>query len=98
MTSPSFISVVRRKRSSKRAPLVLIPHPHAAREKLILRCWYSLGDITLLTVAVRELHTQPGSLVKIRTLTPVSLIFFKTLLKEYPTCVQPKFRTNQTLR
>lgn len=61
MTSPSSISVVRRKRSSKRGPLVLIPHPHAAREKLILRCWYSLGDITLLTAAVRELHTAyPG--------------------------------------
>ena len=50
----------RRSPRSKK-PLVLIPHPHAAREKLILRCWYSLGDITLLTAAVRELHTAyPG--------------------------------------
>ena len=35
---------------------VLIPHPHEGRRKLILRCWYSLGDITLLTAAVRDLH------------------------------------------
>lgn len=42
-------------------PLIPTPHPHASREKLILRCWYSLGDITLLTAAVRELHTAyPG--------------------------------------
>jgi ADP-heptose:LPS heptosyltransferase len=34
----------------------LIPHPHEHRRKLILRCWYSLGDITLLTAAVRDLH------------------------------------------
>ena len=32
---------------------ILIPHPHAGKRKLILRCWYSLGDITLLTAAVR---------------------------------------------
>jgi hypothetical protein len=35
---------------------VLIPHPHEGKRKLILRCWYSLGDITLLTAAVRDLH------------------------------------------
>ena len=33
-----------------------LPHPDARKKKLILRCWYSLGDIVLLTAAVRELH------------------------------------------
>ncbi len=38
-----------------------LPHPHTGKKKLILRCWYSLGDITLLTAAIRELHhAHPG--------------------------------------
>ena len=41
---------------ARRRKHVLIPHPHEGKRKLILRCWYSLGDITLLTAAVRELH------------------------------------------
>ena len=47
----------------------LIPHAHAGKRKLILRCWYSLGDITLLTAAVRELHrAHPGKfLTDLRT-------------------------------
>jgi len=46
-----------------------IPHPHAGKRKLILRCWHSLGDITLLTAAVRELHrAHPGKfLTDVRT-------------------------------
>jgi hypothetical protein len=41
----------------------------AAPRRLILRCWYSLGDITLLTAAVRELHrAHPGRfLTDVRT-------------------------------
>ncbi len=44
-------------------------HAHAGKKKLILRCWYSLGDITLLTAAVRELHrAHPGRfLTDVRT-------------------------------
>ena len=42
-------------------PAIRLPHPHEGKRKLILRCWYSLGDITLLTAAVRELHhAHPG--------------------------------------
>jgi len=41
---------------SRRRRPGLIPHPHEGKRKLILRCWYSLGDITLLTAAVRDLH------------------------------------------
>ena len=46
-----------------------LPHPHAGKKKLILRCWYSLGDIVLLTAAVRELHrAHPGKfLTDLRT-------------------------------
>jgi ADP-heptose:LPS heptosyltransferase len=63
-------------RTPRRAPVparkptaVLIPHPHAGKRKLILRCWYSLGDITLLTAAIRELHaSHPGQfLTDVRT-------------------------------
>ena len=42
-------------------PILRLPHPHEGKRKLILRCWYSLGDITLLTAAIRELHhAHPG--------------------------------------
>jgi ADP-heptose:LPS heptosyltransferase len=53
----------------RRRKLVLIPHPYDGKRKLILRCWYSLGDITLLTAAVRELHrAHPGKfLTDVRT-------------------------------
>ena len=46
-----------------------LPHPHTGKRKLVLRCWYSLGDITLLTAAVRELHhAHPGKfLTDVRT-------------------------------
>ncbi len=46
-----------------------LPHPDAGKRKLILRCWYSLGDITLLTAAVRDLHrSHPGKfLTDLRT-------------------------------
>ncbi len=46
-----------------------LPHPHTGKKKLILRCWYSLGDITLLTAAIRELHhAHPGKfLTDVRT-------------------------------
>lgn len=45
------------------------PHPHSGKKKLILRCWYSLGDIVLLTAALRELHhAHPGQfLTDLRT-------------------------------
>ena len=46
-----------------------LPHSHAGKRRLILRCWYSLGDITLLTAAIRELHrAHPGKfLTDLRT-------------------------------
>lgn len=60
-----------RKTSQHTSPLAhpFLPHPHEGKKKLILRCWYSLGDITLLTAAVRELHhAHPGKfLTDLRT-------------------------------
>ncbi len=43
--------------------------PVPVRRRLILRCWYSLGDIVLLTAAVRDLHrAYPGQfLTDVRT-------------------------------
>lgn len=43
--------------------------PRDTRRRLILRCWYSLGDIVLLTAAVRDLHrAYPGQfLTDVRT-------------------------------
>ncbi len=56
----------RRPRSRKSR---ILPHPHSGKTRLILRCWYSLGDITLLTAAIRELHhAHPGKyLTDVRT-------------------------------
>ena len=47
----------------------IAPLNNVVPRQLILRCWYSLGDITLLTAAVRELHrAHPGKfLTDLRT-------------------------------
>jgi ADP-heptose:LPS heptosyltransferase len=67
--APSLIRSAARAKSRTRAPLQISPHPHTGKKKLILRCWYSLGDIVLLTAAVRELHrAHPGKfLTDLRT-------------------------------
>ena len=50
-----------RRLKAARDTVAPLPHPHAGKKRLILRCWYSLGDIVLLTAAVRELHrAYPG--------------------------------------
>lgn len=41
-----------------------------AERRLMLRCWYSLGDITLLTAAVRDLHRAYPRQFRVDVRTP----------------------------
>ena len=59
----------RGRQSCSRARQIPDAESDRARTRLILRCWYSLGDIVLPTAAVRDLHrAHPGQfLTDIRT-------------------------------
>jgi ADP-heptose:LPS heptosyltransferase len=63
------VAVTKGRAAGARRTVAPLPHPHTGKRKLVLRCWYSLGDITLLTAAVRELHhAHPGKfLTDVRT-------------------------------
>jgi hypothetical protein len=55
--------------SPSRLPVTNVALRRDTRRRLILRCWYSLCDIVLLTDAVRDLHrAYPGQfLTDVRT-------------------------------